>query len=152
MGEFVDELERLQALKAALDGKIKAAESSGEEDEEGEAVPDEDAPTEAEIREWKSERAQVNKRLEAKQASFEEHLNEAVDGLDEPAAAALLLTILHNDMAGILERYVRQQRQQVIAVFETWWDKYRVTLRDIQAERDAAARELQGYLEGLGYV
>jgi type I restriction enzyme M protein len=40
----------------------------------------------------------------------------------------------------------------VIAAFETWWDKYRVTLADIEAERDAAARELQQYLEGLGYV
>ena len=75
-----------------------------------------------------------------------------MDTLDEPDAAALVGTILHNDLKGILERYIRQQRQQVIAALETWWDKYRVTLTDIEAERDAAAKELQQYLEGLGYV
>ena len=84
--------------------------------------------------------------------SFETRLNQAVDALDEPAAAELVGAILHNDLKGILERYIRQQRQQVITVFETWWDKYRVTLADIEAERDDAAKELQQYLEGLGYV
>ena len=100
----------------------------------------------------KSQRTQVRKQHKAKVASFETHLNAAVDALDEPAAAKLVGDILHNDLKGILERYIRQQRQQVIAAFETWWDKYRVTLADIEAERDAAARELQQYLEGLGYV
>ncbi|WP_239496341.1 hypothetical protein [Salinicola peritrichatus] len=94
----------------------------------------------------------MRKQHKAKVANFETRLNDAVDALDEPAAAELVGTILHNDLKGILERYIRQQRQQVIAAFETWWDKYRVTLADIEAERDAAAQELQQYLEGLGYV
>lgn len=94
----------------------------------------------------------MRKQHKAKVASFEEHLNAAVDALDKPAAAELVGTILHNNLKGILERYIRQQRQEVIATFETWWDKYRVTLADIEAERDAAAKELQQYLEGLGYV
>ncbi|KAB7627604.1 type I restriction-modification system subunit M [Alkalilimnicola sp. S0819] len=150
LAEFVDELERLQGLKAELDSKIKAAETAGDEDEEAEA--EEDAPTETDIKAWKSARTQANKKLKAKRASFEQHLNEAVDALDEAAAAELLLTVLHDDVAAILERYSRQQRQAVIGAFETWWDKYKVTLADIEAERDKAARELQGFLEGLGYV
>jgi type I restriction enzyme M protein len=52
----------------------------------------------------------------------------AVDALDEAGAAALLLAILHNDMQVIVERYISAQRQQVVAAFENWWDKYRVTL------------------------
>jgi type I restriction enzyme M protein len=52
----------------------------------------------------------------------------AVDALDEAGAAALLLAILRNDMQVILERYISAQRQQVVAAFENWWDKYRVTL------------------------
>jgi len=90
--------------------------------------------------------------LKAKQANFEEHLNEAVDGLDEAGAAELMLTILHNDMLGILDTYIRQQRQEVIAAFEAWWTKYWVTLATIEMARDEAAEELKGFLTGLGYV
>ncbi|MGM8850027.1 N-6 DNA methylase [Salinicola halophyticus] len=154
--DYVAELEELQARKAELDARIKAAEtkSEGDEDEESAAdsEADDEAPTEADIKAWKQERTQVRKQHKAKVNSFEQHLNAAVDALDEPAAAELVGTILHNDLKGILERYIRQQRQQVIAAFETWWDKYRVTLADIESGRDAAAKELQQYLEGLGYV
>ena len=152
LSDFVGELERLEGFLAELDGRIKAAEAAPGEDDDESGTDNYDAPTEAELKEWKAARTQANKQLKDKRASFEERLNVAVDDLNEPAAAELLLTILHNDMAGILERYARHQRQQVIAAFETWWDKYKVTLADIEAERDAAARELRGFLEGLGYV
>ncbi|MCG5494655.1 type I restriction-modification system subunit M [Ectothiorhodospira variabilis] len=156
MEDYVAELEELAARKAELDARIKAAEARPDGDDgdevESDGSEDDDAPTPEQIKTWKSERTQVRKQHKAKVASFEAHLNAAVDALDEPAAAELVGTILHNDLKGILERYIRQQRQQVIAAFETWWDKYRVTLGEIEAERDAAARELRGYLEGLGYV
>ncbi|WP_017429309.1 type I restriction-modification system subunit M [Vreelandella jeotgali] len=156
LADYVAELEELAARKAELDVRIKAAEAKPESDGDNEAESDDgeddDAPTEEEIKTWKMERTQVRKAHKAKVASFETHLSAAVDALDETAAAELVNTILHNDLKGILERYIRQQRQQVIAAFETWWDKYRVTLADIEVERDAAAKELQQYLEGLGYV
>lgn len=151
LSEFVAELEDLQAAKAELDSRVKAAESAGEEDDSA-SEESENGPTEAEVKAWKKERTAVAKQLKTKQAGFEAHLNEAVDALDEPAAAELLLTILHDDMATILARYTRAQRQQVIAAFETWWDKYKVTLEDIEAERDTAAAQLRGFLEGLGYA
>jgi len=150
LADYVAELEDLQATKAELDARIKAATAQSEEDDEAE--PDEDAPTEADIKAWKSERTKVTKTLKSKQVGFEAHLNEAVDALDEARAAELVLTILHNDMLGILDTDIRQQRQDVIKAFETWWDKYRVTLADIEAGRDEAAAELKGFLEGLGYV
>ena len=73
------------------------------------------------------------------------------DALDEAGAAALLLAILRKDMQVILERYLSAKRQQVVAAFEGWWDKYRVTLTDIEQHRDAAASSLQGYVQALGY-
>lgn len=154
LSEFVEELEQLQARKAELDSQIKAAEASGDEDDETEAADDEtdDGPSEADIKAWKKARTQVNKQLKAKQDNFEIRLNQAVDALEEPAAAELLLTILHDDMATLLARYARAQRQQVIGAFETWWDKYKVTLADIEAERDAAAAQLREFLGALGYA
>ena len=62
-----------------------------------------------------------------------------------------MLGILRSDLDGILGRYVASHRQEVVAAFETWWDKYRVTLTSIEAERDSAAERLRGFLGGLGY-
>ena len=152
LADYVAALEELQARKAELDAQIKAAEATPGEDDEEAAEVDEDAPTPEQIKGWKAERTKTTKQLKEQRASFEAHLNEAVDALDQAAAAELVLTILHNDLSDLLERYVRQQRQQIITAFETWWDKYRVTLTHIEAERDAAATQLREFLGALGYV
>ena len=59
---------------------------------------------------------------------------------------------LHDDMRGIVERYIAAQRKQLVAAFENWWDKYRVTLTEIEKARDDAVKELQGFLKELAYV
>lgn len=159
LGDFVNELAELEAKKAELDSQIKAAAPSKGEDgdeTEGSDAPDgddeENAVDEAQLKAWKAELAKVKKQLKTKQENFADHLNQAVDGLDEAQAAELLLTILHNDMQAIVERYIAAQRKQIVAAFENWWDKYRVTLNEIEQKRDAAAVALQGFLKGLGYV
>ncbi|MDZ7853921.1 MAG: class I SAM-dependent DNA methyltransferase [Halomonas sp.] len=157
LDDYIEELDELSARRAEFEILIKAAEAKPEDDEDGdeadtESSEDDEAAALEAIKAWKRERAQVKKQYAAKRNSFEQHLNAAVDALNESDAAELVGDILYSDLEAILERYIRQQRQQVIAAFETWWDKYRVTLADIETERDAAARELQGYLEGLGYV
>lgn len=148
LSDYIEELEQLEARKAELAGQIKAATDEKEDD----AEDDEDRPGEDEVKAWKKQQTALNKTIKYRRANFATHLNEAVDGLDEPAAAELLLTILHDDLIAILDRYARARRQEAIAIVETWWDKYRVTLADIEAERDKAAAELRGFLEGLGYV
>ena len=108
--------------------------------------------SEDQLKDWKKERTAVKKQLKAKYDSFNQHITTAVDGLTPEAADNLLLTILHNDMQAIVERYMTAQRKQIVAAFENWWDKYRVTLTDIEAKRDAAAKALQGFLKELRYV
>ncbi len=158
LGDFVNELAELEARKAELDSQLKAAapskdEDGDEADSEAETGDDEEtAVDEAQLKAWKAELAKVKKQLKAKQENFADHLNRAVDGLDEMQAAELLLTILHDDMQAIVERYIAAQRKQIVAAFENWWDKYRVTLNEIERKRDVAAEALQGYLRGLGYV
>jgi type I restriction enzyme M protein len=55
-------------------------------------------------------------------------------------------------MLSIVERYIAAQRKQIVADFENWWDKYRVTLIEIESKRDEAAKALQDFLKGLRYV
>ena len=161
MGDFVEAINELEARKTELDSQIKAADPRSAKDgdgEDGEAADaegegdDDNAVDEAQLKAWKKELATVKKQLKAKKDSFAAHLNTAVDGLSPEQAAELLLTILHHDMRAIVERHIAAQRKAIVAAFENWWDKYRVTLTEIEGKRDAAAQALQGFLKGLGYV
>jgi len=155
MGEFVEALAELEARKAELDSQIKAAtpdKGAGDDGEETEPSDDEPAVDEAQLKEWKRQLAALKKEIKAKEQTFAQRLNAAVDALDEAGAAALLLAILRNDMQVILERYISLQRQQVVAAFENWWEKYRVTLTEIEDDRDHSAQSLHSFLIRLGYA
>jgi type I restriction enzyme M protein len=155
MAEFVEALAELEARKAELDSQIKAAtpdKGAGEDGDETDAGDDEPAVDEAQLKEWKRQLAALKKDIKAQEQGFAQRLNAAVDALDEAGAATLLLASLRNDMRVILERYIGAQRQQVVAAFENWWDKYRVTLTNIEGERDGAAESLRLFVRGLGYV
>jgi len=60
--------------------------------------------------------------------------------------------ILNEKLSGHLQSYVTAHRQEVIAAVENWWDKYRVTLRDIEGERNKMAENLMSCTDELGYV
>lgn len=159
MSDFVEAITELEAKKAELDSQIKAAspkDAGGEDGEAAEAVEDEadeeSVVDEAQLKAWKKELTVVKKQLKVKNDSFKQHIGAAVEGLTPEAAAELLLTILHNDMQAIVERYMTAQRKQIVAAFENWWDKYRMTLTEIEGKRDDAAKALQGFLKGLRYV
>ncbi len=159
MSDFVEVINELEAKKAELDSKIKAASPKEAEAEEGETAEaaedeadDENAVDETQLKAWKKDLAAVKKQLKAKHDSFKQHIGTAVEGLTPEAAAELLLTILHKDMQTIVERYMAAQRKQIVLSFENWWDKYRVTLTEIAGKRDNATKALQGFLKGLRYV
>jgi len=162
MSDFVEVIGELEAKKAELDSQIKAADPKAAKDsgaEDGDAAEpaeedadDENVVDEAQIKTWKKDLASVKKALKVKHDSFKQHIDAAVEGLSAEQAAELLLAILHNDMRAIVERYIAAQRKDITASFENWWDKYRVTLTEIEGRRDAAAHALQGFLKELRYV
>jgi len=159
MSDFVEAITELEAKKAELDSQIKAVSPKDAEGDEGEAAElvedeaeEENAVDEAQLKIWKKELTAVKKQLKAKNDSFKQHITLAVNGLTPEAAAELLLTTLHNDMQAIVERYMAAQRTQIVGAFEKWWDKYRMTLTEIEGNRDNAAKALQGFLKGLRYV
>ncbi|MBU2286286.1 MAG: type I restriction-modification system subunit M [Gammaproteobacteria bacterium] len=168
MSDFVGDIAELEAKKAELDSQIKAADPKAAKNAEG--VDDDDADAdatepadvtdaeeestvdEAQLKAWKKDLATVKKQLNAKKDGFAARIHSAVDSLSPDQAAELLLTILHDDMRAIVERHIAAQRKTIVAAFENWWDKYRVTLNEIEGRRDAAAEKLRGFLRGLGYV
>jgi len=78
-------------------------------------------------------------------------LDVAVRKLNEAGARELVLGILRGQLDAIMARYVTNHRQQVVAAFEGWWEKYSVMLVSIEAERDAVSNKLRSFLGGLGY-
>ena len=150
---YVDELAALESQKAELDSQIKAEEAKATKDEDDETEDSEENPVdETQLKAWKKQRTALNRQIKTRKDSFETQLNQSVDHLTAEDAAELLLNIFYQDMRTIVDRYISSQRQLVIAAVENWWDKYKVTLTEIEQQRDQAATKLQSYLENLGYV
>lgn len=62
------------------------------------------------------------------------------------------LNMLKLDIEKHLEQYLTESRHELITVYENWWDKYMVTAREIEEDRDNAKAKLDGFLEELGYA
>ena len=93
----------------------------------------------------------ARKVLRELKAALVGRLQAASAALKPEEAEELVLTLLWSELAGQLERYVAEHRQQVIAAVENWWDKYRVTLKEIEAKDAEVNARLDEMLRGLGY-
>jgi type I restriction enzyme M protein len=93
----------------------------------------------------------AKKQFKELQKRFIKRLHEAREALSDDDCRDLVLDILNEKLAGHLESYVTEHRQEVIAAVENWWDKYRVTLRDIEVEREESTEKLAEFMEDLGY-
>jgi len=155
--DYLQQLEQTEAQKAELEGQLEAAQTP--DDEEAEETPPSPSGrgaggegNEAEIKALKKQLTASKKQLKQLKAQLAQRLTEAHLALSPEEAEQLVLDIACDDLARQLKRYVTAHRQAVIAAVENWWDKYKVTAREIEAERDAAKYKLDGFLEGLGYV
>lgn len=152
--EFLDEIAQVEAEVAELDGTIKEATASGgdEEDESEGEGEDEEALSEGEIKALKKTLSAAKKKLKALQKSFSDRLVTAQSAMDNEQAQVLVLDVLKNVFRRELNRRVAAHRQAVVVAVEDWWSKYRVTLRDVEGERDSAKDRLDGFLMELGYA
>ncbi|PCC70353.1 type I restriction enzyme M protein [Nannocystis exedens] len=153
---YLNDLAELGAKRAELEATIKGATASeGDEDaEESEAEEGEgeEALSEEQLKALKKQLADAKKAIKTAQANLTSRLREACTALSGDKARDLVLDILRGHLDAILARYADAELQRVVAAFEAWWDKYRVTLTSIEADRDAASTTLRGFLGRLGYV
>ncbi|MGM0575155.1 MAG: N-6 DNA methylase [Myxococcota bacterium] len=145
--DYLEELEAAEDRFAELDGTIKAAEAASDDEAE-----DEDALSADEIKALKTERTAAKTKRNACRKALADRLEEAMQEFATEQARPLMLGILQDDLSQELARRVAAHRQAVVEAVENWWDKYRITLRDLEAERDAVKGRLDGFLEELGYV
>jgi type I restriction enzyme M protein len=143
-------LDKLDAL-AARDAELKAQVAEGKRlQEEEDADPDE-VPTDEELTAMRREQRQVRKERRALQQAFIDRLASAHAEVDTDQARDLVLAIARERLEAELARYATEKQQALVEVLETLWDKYHVSLRELEAERDAAVARLEGFVEELGY-
>lgn len=158
LGDFLHEVKQLEHSKIELDSQIKGIEEQlpkEGDDEESENEPLSEAELiqlHKQLKDLKAKRTSITKQLKGRLSLLPDELNGRVDALNNHQAADLLLTILHHEMETIVERYILTQRQLLIATVENWWDKYQVTLSEIEQARTNAAQKMANYLKVLGYV
>lgn len=149
--DYLRELEEAAAKLAEAQGRLDAAtQQDDEEDEEGDAP--ENLLGEADLKALKKEITAAKKNLKTLRAGFLERLGEATAALSEDESRRLALGIAREDLHAQLVRYVAAHRREIVAAIESWWDKYRVSLREIETGREAAGEQLAAALEELGYA
>jgi len=143
--DFLKNLARTKAAARAVMDNI----------EELEPIVEEMMETEALVQPYKQIKKDLSasrKKYKALKAALVKRLEEARAKLSEKDDREIVLDLIREGMARHLERYVVAHRQLVIAVAESWWDKYAVPMESIEKERDKAARELNKLIGGIGYV
>jgi hypothetical protein len=145
--EYLDQLAALEAEVAELDSTIKAASASDDDDD---AEPAEEALPTAELKKLKSKLTATKKQLKVEKAAFADRLAAASTALDDTLARQIVLDALQHELLAEAQDRIGRHRRAVISAFESWWDKYRTPLSVLEAERDAAATTLAGFLRSSG--
>ena len=63
----------------------------------------------------------------------------------------LLLDKFYNLINEQLTRYLNTEKKEIIKIFENLWDKYKVSLLELNEERNREVKKLNEFLENLGY-
>ena len=137
----------LAAEYARLDAEIRAAETSGDEDED----PDDDALSPAEIKKLKSARTKAKKNLKALDASLLAVARWNLDAMPPADAPAEAIGVLRGRIEKLVADHFAAIERSTLAWYDNLVNKYGTTLRDLNAKRDAAAIRLEGHLTELGY-
>jgi type I restriction enzyme M protein len=147
--EVLGEREDLAAQLAELDATIKAAEASGDDaDDDVDGEVDDEVLTPAELKDLKVQRTKTKKALKALDAKL---LDAATTARGQADAENLVCDLLRARLQDGLVRRVAAHRQALVERHQIWHRKYAVTMRDVEAEHDAAAAKLNDFLVDLGY-
>lgn len=148
--DYLVELDEAETRYAELNAQHKAATAKpSEEDEEADEPGETLSP--AELKRLKAEVAEARSDLAAVERSFTRWLTEAAEALDDGSRTALVLTVFRDSLTTRLDSRMALVRRALERTFRILADKYAVTLRDLEIQREAAAGRLETYLKELGY-
>ena len=79
-------------------------------------------------------------------------LDEIGGQLTEADSRRLILKKLNDIIQTELERYLNAEKRALIAAVEKLWDKYAVSMRELEQQRTETLEKLDAFLKGLGYL
>ncbi|WP_084962938.1 HsdM family class I SAM-dependent methyltransferase [Thermoactinospora rubra] len=150
--DYLAELEEAETAYAELNAQLKAATAKPSEEDEEADEPAEDQLSEAELKALKARTAAARKKVAVLEGHFLPRLRMAYAALDDDSRRDLVLDVLRSQLASRLESRTAAARRLLEGAFRTWADKYAVTLRELEAKREAAAAQLGACLKELGYA
>jgi type I restriction enzyme M protein len=150
----------LKEEKKRLEAEIKEAKKRAKNEGRG-GIPTEVAASEKRINEIN---AQLDRHvtLENELKTLKAHIREVEKQKEQMIAAArakitedeakeLILARFKRSLTEQFDGYLRQYQRAFIAALENLWSKYAVTTKQILAERDREAAQLNAFLKELGY-
>ncbi|WP_459802565.1 type I restriction-modification system subunit M [Herbidospora sp. RD11066] len=149
--EYLSELEASEARSAELNAQFKAATAKPSDDDE-EAEESEDQLSEADLKKLKAAVAAARKKVAALDDHFLPRLRMAAGALDQDGRRNLVLDVLRLQLSSRLDSRMAVARRTLESAFRVWAEKYAVTLRGLEDQRESAAVRLDAYLKELGYV
>ncbi len=138
LADISEKEERMRSLEALLN-KDEDEESENEEPEIDEKTAKKD------IKKLKSE-------INALESRRDEYLQKRRESIKNGEVTELVICQLKEGIDQYLEQYLAELRNLIIAIYENWWDKYRVNAREIEGDRDLAKVRLERFLGELGYA
>lgn len=93
----------------------------------------------------------LKKQIRSAEAAKEDLVEKARLKIGADEARRVIVKRLGECLFETYGQYVRADQRACVAALENLWRKYAVTARQIEAERDAAMAELNGFLRELGY-
>lgn len=146
--DLVEEIAGAEVDVAGLESSVKAGLATEDEQEDGDAG---EALSDSELKVLRKRLAAAKKKLRAAKATLMERLTGAAAHVSAERARELVLALMKADLLAELERHIARQRAAISTRVETWWEKYRTVLREIEEERDEAQSRLDVFLMELGY-
>lgn len=89
--------------------------------------------------------------IKSTEKSRDELVEQARLKISRDEARQVIVERLGNVLFDSYRQYLRADQRACVAAIENLWSKYAVTARQIEAERDEAARALRAFLVELGY-
>src|SRR5262249_6044904 len=145
----LDEAEREHAeADTAYKAALTALNQNGEADEGPDAAEDIRG---ADLADLKKQRSATQRKRSALEKTFLAELNTEGATLSPEQQRDLVITILDEDLANRLNTRITTQRRAMIARFQTWSDKYAISLDRLESQRQSITQRLKSHLQELGY-
>ena len=103
------------------------------------------------ITEKKKALSDIKKEIKAINAGLVGKVKKLLEKISEDEAEKMVVHKMQDNAALQLNSYLTAQKQVIIAYFENLWNKYGEDIRTLEQKRDTYAKELNKYLEELGY-